>query len=227
MKYEILLFDLDGTLLDFDKSEEIVLKTLFNNHGISETDSFVKSYNEVNNALWRSYEKGETTMHDLLDTRFRKTMALYNMEIDGEAWEKEYRGYLGDLAFLIDGAEEILKGLHGKHRVFAITNGVGDTQINRLRLCGLIDYFEDIFISQIVGAQKPSKEFFDYVESHIPSFNKVKALVIGDSLVSDILGGINAGIDTCFVNLKNKGYSDKPECTYEINDLSELYKICE
>ncbi len=224
MKYEILLFDLDGTLLDFDTSEHMALMKLFAAHGLKAEDRFFDAYAEVNNGLWRAYERGEISMSGLLDTRFRKTMGLFGMDIDGKAWEKEYRGYLGDFAFLIDGADNVLRRLSINHRIFAVTNGVGDTQINRLRLAGIIDLFEDIFISQLVGAQKPSKEFFDYVEKSISGFDKSRALVIGDSLLTDISGGKNAGIDTCFVNLNKREHDETP--TYEISELSDLIGIC-
>lgn len=224
MRYEILLFDLDGTLLDFDASEHAALIKLFAAHGITVTDELIETYKTVNNGFWRAYERGEISMSVLLDTRFGKTMSHFGIDIDGASWEKEYRGYLGDFAFIIDEADDILKKLASCHRVFAVTNGVGDTQINRLKLAGIIDCFEDIFVSQLVGAQKPSKMFFDYVERNIAGFDKSKALIIGDSLLTDIAGGMNAGIDTCFVNLKGKRHDQTP--TYEISKLSDLIKIC-
>lgn len=226
MKYEILLFDLDGTLLDFDKSEIEDFKKLLLAKGIAFEQKIFDLYKEVNEGLWRAYEKGEITMSYLLETRFKKTMEKLGYDIDGAAWEKEYRQYLGDYAFIIDGADEVLKNLHRDHRIFAVTNGVGDTQVNRLKIAGLLDYFEDIFVSQVIGFQKPSVEFFNYAASKIKDFDIKKALIIGDSPVSDILGGINAGIDTCLISLNGKTNTTAYKSNYEINSLMELYDIC-
>lgn len=226
MGYQILLFDLDGTLLDFDASEQAALKKLFVSKGLNKIDDVICTYKKVNNGLWRSYEKGEIVMSELVNTRFSKTMNNFGMYIDGEAWEKEYRSYLANYAFIIEGADEILKNLSVKHRMFAITNGVGDTQKNRLKLAGLIDYFEDIFISQIIGVQKPDIRFFEYVMNNIRDFNKNKSIVIGDSVIADIQGGNNAGLDTCLVNTDGRIYDESIVRTYEISSLKELYKIC-
>lgn len=226
MGYQILLFDLDGTLLDFDASEQAALKKLFVSKGLNITDDLICTYEKVNNGLWRSYENGEIAMSELVNTRFSKTMKHFGMDIDGEAWEKEYRSYLGDYAFIVEGADEILKNLSVCHRIFAITNGVGDTQKNRLKLAGLIDYFEDIFISQLIGVQKPDIRFFEYVMNNISDFNKEKSIVIGDSVITDIRGGNNVGLDTCLVNTKGRVYDDSIVRTYEISSLKELYEIC-
>ncbi len=226
MKYSILLFDLDGTLLDFDKSEIMAFKKLLSVKGIDYRQEMYDLYNEINRGLWRAYEKGEINMTTLLETRFHKTMEKLGYDIDGAAWEKEYRGYLGEYAFVIDGAEDVLKELSKDRRIFAVTNGVGDTQVNRLRLAGLLDYFEDIFVSQVIGFQKPSIGFFNYVMSKIKDFDIKKALIIGDSPVSDILGGINAGIDTCLVSLNGKTNDTDIKSDYEIHSLMELYDIC-
>lgn len=226
MRYEILLFDLDGTLLDFDKSEISAFYKLLDIKGIGHPDDVFRFYKEINSGLWRAYEKGEISMQTLLDTRFGKTLERFGYDIDGKAWEKEYRAYLGDYGYIMEGAGEVLKNLARDHRVFAITNGVGDTQINRLRLAGMLDSFEDIFISQVMGHQKPSLGFFEYVMAHIKDFDIRKALVIGDSPISDIQGGINAGIDTCLVCLNGKTNQTDIKSDYEIHSLNELYEIC-
>ncbi|GFI62042.1 putative HAD-hydrolase YfnB [Clostridiales bacterium] len=224
MRYDILLFDLDGTLLNFEASENAALKRLLKVKGYGE--NILETYSGVNKGLWRLYENGIITMAELLNTRFKKTMEIHGVGIDGQEWEKEYRQYLGEYAFIIDGADSVLERLSQSHRLFAITNGVGDTQMSRLKLAGLLQYFEKIFISQLIGAQKPSKEFFDHVMKNIEDFDIKKALVIGDSITADISGGNNAGIDTCLVNLKNINYENAYNCTYEINSLEELCKIC-
>lgn len=227
MKYNILLFDLDGTLLDFDSSEKEALKMIFVKKGYEPKNGFLEIYSSVNKALWRSYENGEISMSTLLDTRFKKTMEHFGIEIDGAEWEREYREYLGQFPYIIDGAADVLKNLSENHRIFAITNGVGDTQTNRLKLAGIIDYFEDIFVSQLIGAQKPSNAFFEYVKNNIRNFDIKDSLVIGDSQATDILGGNNYGIDTCLLKSKDKKYDNSIKSTYEIYSLAELYKICD
>ena len=227
MRYGILLFDLDGTLLDFDSSEKEALKMIFIKKGYNPDKIILNAYDTVNRSLWRAYEKGEISMRTLLDTRFKKTMGQFNIDIDGAAWEKEYREYLGKFPFTIDKAPDVLKNLSVNHRIFAITNGVGDTQISRLKLAGIFDYFEDVFISQLIGAQKPSKAFFDHVKNNIKDFNINSSLVIGDSQVTDILGGNNAGLDTCLFKTQGKFYDTNIKSTYEINSLEELYNICD
>ncbi|MDF2858012.1 MAG: noncanonical pyrimidine nucleotidase, YjjG family, partial [Neobacillus sp.] len=127
---------------------------------------------------------------------------------------------------LIEGALEVCQSLSVSHRLFVITNGITQTQIKRLKQSGLYEFFEDIFDSQSIGFQKPSKEFFDYVMSHIKDFNIKEALIIGDSLNTDIKGGLLSGIDTCWINKKSQKCSAEIQSTYTITSLVELYDIC-
>ncbi|MDD5944899.1 MAG: YjjG family noncanonical pyrimidine nucleotidase [Clostridia bacterium] len=226
MRYKILLFDLDGTILDFDASEDMALRELFASKGVLFTAELKEAYLSVNNGLWRKYEKGIITMQQLLDTRFRETLERFGMNIDGAAWEKEYRERLGTYAFMIDGAENVIKALSESYRLFAVTNGVGDTQISRLKIAGIYDCFENVYVSQLIGAQKPSKAFFDYVAADIEGYEVSDTLIIGDSPITDIGGGRNAGIDTCFFNPTGRKYDEDVLCTYEIRQLEELYDIC-
>ena len=226
MKYDILLFDLDGTLLDFDRSETEAFKRLMSEKGVTYTDGLFKLYKEVNGGLWREYEKGEIDMAFLLKTRFKRTMERIGLDIDGLQWENQYRGYLGEYGYIIDGADEVVKNLSEGRRIFAVTNGVGDTQINRLKIAGMLGYFEEVFISQVIGHQKPSLEFFDFVMSKIKGFDRRRALIIGDSPLPDILGGKNAGIDTCLVSLNGKKNETDIKSDYTVGALRELYEIC-
>ena len=126
----------------------------------------------------------------------------------------------------MDGALSVCQSLSASHRLFVITNGITKTQIKRLKHSGLHDFFEDIFTSQSIGFQKPAKEFFDYVMNHIAGFNIREALIIGDSLNTDIKGGLLAGIDTCWLNHKSQTGSAEIPSTYTITRLSQLYDIC-
>ncbi len=226
MSYKILLFDLDDTLLDFAANEKASLKILFQEHGYSPTDQLLQTYATVNRELWSAYEKGKIALEEVLSKRFANTMLKLGQVIDGRAWEKEYRALLSKGCQLINGALELCESLAKSYRLFIVTNGVTETQLKRLTESGLIKYFEDIFTSQSIGFQKPSKEFFDYVISHIKDFSLEDALIIGDSLSTDIKGGIMAGIDSCWLNSKNQACPAEIQSTYSIISLAELPVIC-
>lgn len=225
MRYEFLLFDLDDTLLDFEANERASLEKLFSDNGVSFTREVFDVYNAVNKELWAGYEKGTIELAEVLNTRFSKAMLKLDMEVDGILWEKQYRELLGKGYQIIDGAFDLCEDLHQSYRLFIVTNGVTETQLNRLRLSGLYSFFEGIFTSQEIGYQKPAGEFFDYVKENISGFHPERALVIGDSLSSDIKGGYLAGIDTCWINRKNTTNTSGVESTYTITKLKDLYEI--
>lgn len=225
MSYKTLLFDLDDTLLDFGANEADSLSKLFQQHGYVFSEELFQVYNSVNNQLWADYENGIVALADVLNTRFSETMLKLGKTVDGVDWENNYRELLSNGCQLVEGALELCQSLSISHRLFVITNGVTKTQINRLKQSGLYDYFEDVFDSQSIGAQKPSKEFFNYVMSHIKDFNANEALVIGDSINTDIKGGLLSGIDTCWINSKLQKCPDEIQSTYTITSLAELYSI--
>ncbi|MEA4972618.1 MAG: YjjG family noncanonical pyrimidine nucleotidase [Candidatus Metalachnospira sp.] len=225
MSYNIILFDLDNTLFDFDANQAESLKMLFTEKGVELTDEIYKTYDGINRNLWVEYELGKISIDTLLNTRFAKTMTLYNREVDGEKWEIDYRKYLNRGSQLIDGVYDLLGELSKSHRLFAATNGVNETQVSRLKLSGIYDFFEDVFISEEVGAQKPSVKFFDYAFSHICDFKKEESLMVGDTLTSDIKGGLDSGIDTCWYNPYGLQPSELIKSTYTIKELSELKEI--
>lgn len=225
MSYKILLFDVDDTLLDFGANETDSLTKLFEQHGYTFTDELFQVYNAVNKQLWADYENGKIGLDVVLNSRFSDTMLKLGKVVDGNEWENQYRELLGNGSQLMEGALEICQSLSASHRLFVVTNGITQTQIKRLKLSGLHDFFEDIFDSQSIGFQKPSKEFFDYVMSQIKDFNKQEALIIGDSLNTDIKGGLLAGIDTCWINPSQKSSADL-HSTYTVTNLAEVYEIC-
>jgi 2-haloacid dehalogenase len=144
--------------------------------------------------------------------------------VDGTEWENQYRELLGNGSQLMEGALELCQSLSATYRLFVVTNGITQTQIKRLKQSGLYDFFEDIFDSQSIGFQKPSTKFFDYVMNHITGFNKQEALIIGDSLNTDIKGGILSGIDTCWINHSRHNSTDI-RSTYTITNLGEIYDL--
>lgn len=226
MSYNVLLFDLDDTLLDFSANEIDSLNKLFQLHGYTFSDELFQVYNSVNKQLWADYENGNIVLDDVLNSRFSETMLRLGKVVDGVEWENQYRELLGNGCQHMEGALEVCQSLSVSHRLFVITNGITQTQIKRLKQSGLYEFFEDIFDSQSIGFQKPSKEFFGYVMSHIKDFNIKEALIIGDSLNTDIKGGLLSGIDTCWINKKLQKCSAEIQSTYTVTGLVELYNIC-
>lgn len=226
MKYKILLFDLDDTLLDFSANEANSLTKLFQEHGYTLTDELFMLYDSINKQLWADYENGVIELSEVLNSRFSKTMERLGVSVDGIEWEDQYREHLGNGCQLVEGAIEVCQSLSKSHRLYVVTNGVAKTQLKRLKQSGLYEYFEAIYDSQSIGYQKPARGFFDYVMSHIKDFNKKEALIIGDSLNTDIRGGNLSGIDTCWINRKLQKSSAEIQSTYTIRRLDELYDIC-
>jgi 2-haloacid dehalogenase len=226
MSYKILLFDLDDTLLDFGANETDSLNKLFQQHGYTFSDELFRVYNSVNKQLWADYEDGTIRLDDVLNSRFSETMLRLGKVVDGTEWECLYRELLGNGCQLMEGTLEVCQSLSVYHRLFVITNGITKTQVKRLKKSGLYDFFEDIFDSQSIGFQKPSKEFFDFVMSHIKDFNIKEALIIGDSLNTDIKGGILSGIDTCWINKQSQKCSAEIHSTYTVTSIAEVYDIC-
>lgn len=199
MGYRILLFDVDNTLLDFDANEEESFRSMMTEMGETWTQEIYTTYKGINSRIWKQIERKEITVEEGVNSRFTELMALYKKTVDGRLWERTYRKYLNEGIQEIPEVHQVLGRLKEKgYELYVITNGVEETQVSRMSRSGLDRYFRQSFISGRIGAGKPSKEFFDYVKDHIPDFSLREALVIGDSLTSDIRGGADAGIDTCW-----------------------------
>jgi len=226
MKYELFLFDADGTLYDFDMAEANAFKTMFNFCGFDYSESTLVKYREINVHVWDSYEKGEISKEDLQILRFSRLFETIGIHYDEVDFNRKYLAELGKGAFLIDGAFEICKEIvtRGK-QIYIVSNGIQATQEARITHSLIRDYITDFFVSEFVGYKKPDVEYFDYVLSHIPQVGKNRILLVGDSLTADIAGGNIAGIDTCWFNAdKNKNQTDIVP-TYEISKLQELYQF--
>lgn len=224
--YECILLDIDDTLLDFQANEHESFIQVMKDYGYENAEDYLPVYKKINDGLWKAYEKGEIERPEVLNTRFSKMMKEFGVEVNGEEWEKKYRSYLNEGAQTIEDAEEICQWMKGKYRLFVISNGVTETQKKRLKKSGLDKYFEQVFVSEEVGAQKPSEEFFTFVENHIQGFDKSKALIVGDSYSSDIQGGLKYGIDTCWFlrgDMDEKESGEKS--TYRISGLKQLKDI--
>lgn len=225
MKYELLLFDVDNTLLDFDANEAESFKNTMIDKGEDYSTELYEAYKEMNAELWKAVEREEMTIDEVVNTRFSKLMSKYGKEVDGIEYENIYRSYLNRGMQEMPYVHEVLSELKKKYKLYVITNGINETQEYRMNGSGLIDYFEKCFVSEKIGANKPSKIFFDYVKNNINDFDPSKALVIGDSLTSDIKGGNLAGIDTCWICKRGTINHTDIKPTYVINSLKELKDI--
>lgn len=224
-KYKYLLFDVDGTLLDFDKAEQYALEYTFRHYDIPLTYEINQRYEEINKKLWKDFENGLIDKKTVVYSRFVLLFKEFNIPVDGIAFEDDYQKALGQGYFVLPHTIEVLSALYQKYPLYVVTNGVSQTQYSRLEGTDIKKYFQNIFVSEDIGHQKPSKEYFDYCFKNIDKIDLSKTLIIGDSLSSDIQGGINAGIDTCWFN---PNHLDKPEAmpiNYEIHDLRELLQL--
>ncbi|MDM5373221.1 YjjG family noncanonical pyrimidine nucleotidase [Bacillus bombysepticus] len=221
-KYKTLLFDVDDTLLDFQKAEKVALRVLFEEKGIPLTDEIEARYKKINKGLWDAFEKGELLRNEVVNTRFSLLFKEYGEEVNGILFENNYRNYLEEGNQLMQGGFEFINQIQGEYELYIVTNGVSKTQDKRLRNAGLHSLFKDVFVSEDIGFQKPMKEYFDYVFERIPNFAPEEGLIIGDSLSADIKGGYVAGIDTCWFNPERKLNDSGIIPTYEVHNFEEL-----
>lgn len=225
MKYTTLLFDVDNTLLDFDANEEESFRSMMLELGETYTDEWYQTYKRINTRLWKRMEKKELSIEEVVNNRFAIFMRHYGREVDGQQWEKVYRRYLNRGIQQIPHVHQVLSELKKSYRLYVITNGMEETQEFRMEHSGLNQYFLDYFISERIGANKPSKEYFDYVKAHIADFQASDTLVIGDSLTSDIKGGNDAGMDTCWFTKDQQAEPKEAVPTYIIHELPEIFSV--
>ncbi|QYK67323.1 YjjG family noncanonical pyrimidine nucleotidase [Paenibacillus sp. S02] len=222
MKYEIILFDVDDTLFDFKKAESHALHNTFTQFGLPQgATEYKASYDEINSALWREAEEGHITSAQLRVERFKRLFTNHDLDFNPDAFSALYLRYLGEGAFLMHGAVELCDML-SDCRLAVITNGIKEVQTSRIQLSPLRDVFEQVIISEEVGCQKPQAGIFDYAFTKLAISDKSKVLMVGDSLTSDIQGGNQYGIDTCWFNPAGKTNVSGIQPTYEIKSLMEL-----
>ncbi|MGG0300247.1 YjjG family noncanonical pyrimidine nucleotidase [Bacillus albus] len=224
-KYKTLLFDVDDTLLDFQKAEKVALRMLFEERGIPLTKEVEAQYKKINKSLWDAFEEGELNRDEVVNTRFSILLKEYGEEVDGILFENNYRSYLEEGNQLMQGAFEFISQIQSEYDLYIVTNGISKTQDKRLRNAGLHPLFQNVFVSEDTGFQKPMKEYFEYVFERIPNFAPEEGLIIGDSLSADIKGGYVAGIDTCWFNPEKKLNDSEIVPTYEVQNFEELYAL--
>lgn len=223
MKYKTLLWDIDGTLLNFEKSEEMSMHRCLEKYNVSITEAQFENYKNINKECWKAIEKDHTRRKELMAKRFNDFFKQLNVEIEGDLFNEEYQKALGTYYYLNDGALEVIQTLKPLCRQYAASNGSTTAQMGKLKGTGLYDLFDGLFISEQIGYEKPDVAFFNYIQQKV-NYDPTSTLIIGDSLTSDMQGGINSHIDTCYFNpYRNK--NEQVHTTYEISQLKDILKI--
>lgn len=224
-RYSTVLFDADQTLLDFKRSERAALIDALASMGVTPSEDMICGYSEINSATWKKLERGEITKNQLRTVRFRSFCQAYGLSLDVPLLADRYLDSLATQSFLMDGALEVCRTLAEYCRLYIITNGIAAVQHGRFDPSPLRPLFLDTFISDELGAEKPSPEFFKRVFARIPDFDPRTTLVVGDSLTSDMAGGIAVGLDTCWLNPSDKPKPADMPITYIIEKLEDVIPL--
>ena len=225
--FEFLFLDLDDTILDFQKAEHIALSKTLKEFGREPTERVLKRYNLINKAHWEALERKELTREQVLVGRFQTLFEEMGSTLEPVQVARAYEDNLSIGHWFLPGAEEAVEALSKKYKLYLASNGTAKVQAGRLKSANISRFFEEVFVSQELGANKPSLEYFEKCFARIPGFKKSKAIIVGDSLTSDILGGQNAGIATCWVNPHHKAGREDIRVDYEIEALSQLEDLLE
>lgn len=217
-----VLLDLDDTIFDFHLAEKKALSKTLTELGVEPTEATVSRYSEINASLWRKLERGEMEREEVLVNRFKLLFDELGLKRDALATRKSYEQNLSVGHYFVNGAPELLEELFGKYKLFLASNGTAAVQIPRIESSPIEKYFDGIFISELVGFNKPDNRFFERIFAGIKDFSKDETIIVGDSLSSDILGGKNAGIKTCWFNPQGKEISLGFLPDFEIKTLAEL-----
>lgn len=226
MNYKFLLFDLDHTLLDFEAAEDVALTQLLEEAQVPDVQTYKDFYIPMNQQLWQDLTLNKISKKELVNTRFAKLFDQNGQKVDGRTLAHRYQNFLSQQGQTLTGAETLLEKLTDEgYRIFGATNGIANIQTGRMANSNIAFYFEQVFISDRIGFQKPDKAFYDYIADDIAYFDYSRALMIGDSLLADIQGGNNAGIDTVWYNPYIKTNETGIRPTYEVNDYKQLLAL--
>lgn len=224
-RYRTLLFDLDDTLLDIGASRVEALRAVCEAHDHPYDEALYARFNVINEGLWREYEAGRVAQAELMARRHVTLFSEYGREVDGHAVDATYREHLSRGYHTFAGSLDLVRDLRDHFSLYVVSNGASTIQDRRLRGAGLHDLFHGVFVSEDTGHQKPHAGFFDHVFARIPGFAHHEALIIGDSLSADIVGGYRAGIDTCWFNPDGKPNHVGVVPTYEVRGYAEVRAI--
>ena len=224
---EFLLLDLDDTILDFHKAERIAIAKSIRDFGVEPTEAVLGRYHVINKWHWEQLELGKMTREEVLVGRFAMLFEEMGIAVDAVDVARAYEKNLAIGHYFLPGAEEAVDRLSKKYRLFLASNGTASVQKGRMTSANLYRFFEKVFVSQEIGHNKPAKAYFDACFAQIPDFDPAKAVIVGDSLSSDIQGGINAGIKTCWVNPSHATPQNGIVPDYEIEALHQLPALLE
>lgn len=224
---EYLFLDMDDTILDFHGAEQTAIRQTLRGFGLEPAEDVLTAYQRINKWHWQQLELGKLTRSQVLEGRFWVLFEEMGIRADSAACARAYTENLSCCHDLLPGAREALERLKKKYRLYLASNGTASVQRCRMEGAGLEPCFEQVFISQEIGYDKPSIGYFEGCFARIPGFDPAKAMIVGDSLTSDIQGGINAGIQTCWVNPSRTQAPEGMEPDYEIENLSQLEALLE
>ena len=225
-KYYCVLFDADNTLLNFDAAENKALAETLVNYGIEPDAETVQTYREINSDLWKQLEKGQIRREKLMSERFTRFLKAINAAGNGAEMNRFYLEQLSTHPDLMSPTVlDVMKELSEVATLAIVTNGFDKVQSRRVQESGLLNYLEDVFVSEKLDSEKPNRKIFDAALRALGVENREHVLMVGDSLSSDIQGGVNAGLDTCWFNPNHAENPGKVCPTYEIATLEELYPL--
>ena len=227
MAVKAILWDMDGTLLDFAAAEKAAVQKLFIEFGLGEcTDGMVARYSAINDAYWKRLERGEITKAEVLVGRYRDFFSEIGVDPSlAETFNARYQIALGDTVVYRDDSLNLVKSLHGKVKQYVVSNGTVVAQTRKLERSGLGRWMDGIFLSEQLGAEKPSPRFFEQVFAALPDIPKEDMLIVGDSLTSDMQGGLAAGIPTCWYNPQSLPRPADMAIAFEIQNLQQIYEL--
>ena len=217
-----VLLDVDDTILDFRKAEAVALSKALAERKIEPTPAIIERYSQINKSQWELLEEGRLTREQVLLRRFELLFEELGLDLSPERMRDRYEHYLAVGHYFVPGAPELLRELYGKYALYIVSNGTASVQAGRLASAGIENFFEGIFISQEIGCNKPEQAFFERCFARIANFDPRRAMIVGDSLTSDIRGGRNAGILSCWYNPRGSAPRQDIRPDYEIQSLAQL-----
>ncbi len=222
MRYTWLLFDADGTLYDFERTEAVALEATFTEFGVPYDEHERSTYHGINRGLWQQFERGQIRADDLRVRRFERFFEALGLRADATLASDRFITHLSEGSYLIDGAEALISRLSGQHRLAIITNGLSAVQRPRFAASSIGHMFDPVIISDELDVAKPDPAIFDVAFERMGGPSKEEVLLVGDSLSSDMRGGVDYGVDTCWYNPRGTPKPSAMNITHQIGELEEL-----
>lgn len=226
--YEAIFLDADGTIFDYDQGEEYALARTFQEAGLEgDPVQLLELYREVNSRIWREFEAGRISAEKLKSERFRRFLDRLGVEGDPVNLSSTYLDYLSQATFLLPGAREVLEKLQPHYPLILLTNGLSRVQRRRVEGAGLGEFFQELIISEELGVAKPDPAIFEQARQAVGQPTRSRILMVGDSLESDIRGGLEAGLQVCWLREDSSCDPGSLKPHYIIDDIKQLPPILE